>query len=125
MHIGSWLSTRLTLFVEHVLIPLLMPLVARNWLPDWLLRCGVRAVCAARLADCAAGAADAAAETATTRAFVADLRGRPIAVATRDANAQHYEVPPEFFRHVMGDNMKYSATMWPRPRMSLTGRRQS
>jgi hypothetical protein len=164
--VTRWLAARLALFVEHVIIPLGMPLVLRGWLPDVLLRVGVRAVARARLDECAAASGgDVAAETAGTRAFVEDLRRQPIAIATRDANAQHYDVPPEFFKQVkpslascpeptllfaysraplhmrtgaraghgargtstktaaqvMGARMKYSATIWPRRAMSLTG----
>jgi cyclopropane-fatty-acyl-phospholipid synthase len=40
------------------------------------------------------------------------LREEPIAVATDEANRQHYEVPPEFFRIVLGTRMKYSCALW-------------
>src|SRR6185369_11914625 len=36
-----------------------------------------------------------------------------IAVATDAANAQHYEVPADFFRRVLGPHLKYSACYWP------------
>jgi cyclopropane-fatty-acyl-phospholipid synthase len=37
----------------------------------------------------------------------------PIAVATAAANDQHYEVPAEFFRLVLGPHLKYSCCLWP------------
>jgi cyclopropane-fatty-acyl-phospholipid synthase len=40
------------------------------------------------------------------------LMEEPIAVATDEANRQHYEVPPEFFRIVLGRRMKYSCALW-------------
>jgi cyclopropane-fatty-acyl-phospholipid synthase len=46
------------------------------------------------------------------------LMEEPIAVATDEANRQHYEVPPEFFRLVLDRRMKYSCALW---REDVTG----
>ena len=35
-----------------------------------------------------------------------------IAEKTYDANEQHYEVPPEFFNYVLGENLKYSCSFF-------------
>jgi cyclopropane-fatty-acyl-phospholipid synthase len=43
----------------------------------------------------------------------ADLRTRPLAENTLDANKQHYEVPAGFYTHVMGSWKKYSCGLWP------------
>ena len=48
-----------------------------------------------------------------TRAFVKELRTLPIAVAQREANDQHYEVPDEFYQIVLGPFLKYSSGYWP------------
>jgi cyclopropane-fatty-acyl-phospholipid synthase len=44
--------------------------------------------------------------------FIAQLRQSPIAIRPDAANAQHYEVPAEFFRLVLGPQMKYSCALW-------------
>ena len=36
----------------------------------------------------------------------------PIAKNTNEANQQHYEVPIEFFTHVLSKHMKYSGSIW-------------
>jgi cyclopropane-fatty-acyl-phospholipid synthase len=75
--------------------------------PDALLRAGIRAVCATRLRRerrRASGFKDA---------FVERLRHSPIAEQVERANEQHYEVPAEFFRLVLGPRLKYSACLWP------------
>ena len=41
------------------------------------------------------------------------MKQSPIAVETDRANEQHYEVPAEFFGHVLGTRMKYSGAYWP------------
>lgn len=45
--------------------------------------------------------------------FVEKLRKSPVAVETARANEQHYEVPTNFFRTVLGKRLKYSSCYWP------------
>jgi cyclopropane-fatty-acyl-phospholipid synthase len=45
-------------------------------------------------------------------AFVRDMRERPIAEHVGAANDQHYELPPEFFRLVLGPRLKYSSCLY-------------
>ncbi|KAJ7379531.1 hypothetical protein OS493_015322 [Desmophyllum pertusum] len=45
--------------------------------------------------------------------FVEKLRESPVAVETARANEQHYEVPTDFFRTVLGKRLKYSSCYWP------------
>jgi cyclopropane-fatty-acyl-phospholipid synthase len=40
------------------------------------------------------------------------MRDGPIAVETDKANEQHYELPAEFFRRVLGSRLKYSSAYW-------------
>jgi cyclopropane-fatty-acyl-phospholipid synthase len=42
-----------------------------------------------------------------------ELRNSPIALHTDKADEQHYELPPAFFRYIMGEHLKYSACYWP------------
>lgn len=86
-------------------------LVAGGWLPDVLLRVGIRRILAARLAEEARGGPEAI--EARRRAWIEECRRGPIAIATADANAQHYEVPAEFFVRALGPRLKYSSCWWP------------
>jgi cyclopropane-fatty-acyl-phospholipid synthase len=47
-------------------------------------------------------------------AFIADLKKRAIAEQTKAANEQHYEVPAEFFKLMLGPYLKYSSGLWER-----------
>ena len=85
-------------------------LLEKNILPDWLIRIGIRRLLAQRLRDEHKG--DAAAQQAHLMSLIDVLKSSPIAVNTVDANEQHYEVPTEFFRLVMGKHMKYSCGYW-------------
>src|SRR5208283_24102 len=82
----------------------------RDLLPDWLVRLGIRRLLAARLREERQGGVEAQAERLMQ--FINQLSRSPVAIRTDAANAQHYEVPAEFFRHVLGPHMKYSCALW-------------
>ena len=86
-------------------------LVESGLVPDPLLRWGIRRICAARLRDESAGGPEAIAQRRT--ALITQLNASPIAIRTDSANTQHYEVPADFFLHVLGRHMKYSCGYWP------------
>ena len=79
--------------------------------PDFLIRFGIRRAIAERIA--AEDPGTAAAREEKLAAHVRMLRESPLAVHTVDANIQHYEVPTEFFRLVLGPRLKYSCAWWP------------
>jgi cyclopropane-fatty-acyl-phospholipid synthase len=85
--------------------------VEQGYVPDAVVRRGIRRLCEQRLRDIDAGNAEAAAER--TEAFARSMARSPIALTPELANAQHYEVPAEFFAHVLGPHRKYSSAWWP------------
>jgi cyclopropane-fatty-acyl-phospholipid synthase len=82
----------------------------RDLVPDWMIRIGIRRLLAARLREEGRGGPEAQAERLMQ--FIGQLRRSPIAIRPDAANAQHYEVPAEFYRHVLGPHMKYSCALW-------------
>jgi len=54
----------------------------------------------------------AAAPPALETAFARDMSRRPIAENAAEANAQHYELPPEFFALALGPRRKYSCCLY-------------
>lgn len=83
-------------------------LAERGYLPDALIRFGIRRKLARKLrAEAQQGAED------SLDGFVAQLDAAPLALATDQANAQHYEVPTAYFRHALGPRLKYSSAYWP------------
>ncbi len=95
----------------------LIDLAERAVLPDWLIRFGMRRLMAARLR--AERRRELARPGEAMRSFVEQMRGGPIAVEADAANVQHYEVPTEFFRQVLGPRLKYSCCYWPGPETTL------
>ena len=86
-------------------------LLEANRLPDVLIRTGIRRLIAQRLREESAGGIEA--QKARLARFVDTLRTSPIAIETRAANQQHYEVPAEFFQIILGPALKYSCAFWP------------
>lgn len=82
----------------------------RGWLPDALIRAGIRRRCAQRQAKLLAADAEARAELLAR--FVAELDAEPVAPLPERANDQHYELPPAFFEQVLGPHRKYSSCYW-------------
>lgn len=89
----------------------LLGLAERGWLPDSLLRLGIRRMCAQRLAQESAGGPQAQSERMQRQ--LAELRDSPVAIHTDAANRQHYELPPAFFQGCLGPRLKYSSCYYP------------
>jgi cyclopropane-fatty-acyl-phospholipid synthase len=80
--------------------------VERAPIPDVITRLGIRVLVARARRRLRAAPRDAEA------VFARDMGLRPIAENTAEANAQHYEVPAEFFRLVLGPRLKYSSCLY-------------
>ena len=89
----------------------LMELAERGIFPDTLIRLGIRLLDRVRLRSEARP--DIETELQAKQNFIARMRQSPVALVPEMANAQHYEVPPEFFQQVLGKNLKYSGCLWP------------
>ncbi|MDX1555893.1 MAG: cyclopropane-fatty-acyl-phospholipid synthase family protein, partial [Xanthomonadales bacterium] len=79
-------------------------------IPDRVIRGGIRRLNHARLQQIAAGNPDIA--SAELNRFVEMMNGSEVALLPDLANAQHYEVPAEFFEQVLGRHAKYSCCYW-------------
>jgi cyclopropane-fatty-acyl-phospholipid synthase len=85
-------------------------LLEKDVLPDFIIRHGIRKLLAQRLKDEDKGNPEAQQEHFMK--LVQELKNSYIAVNTADANAQHYEVPADFFQLVLGKHLKYSSGYW-------------
>lgn len=95
----------------------LLGLAERGGLPDWMVRWGIRSMCERRLRQERLGGPEQTAARLQSR--IEELRHAPIAVSTQAANEQHYELPPDFFRLVLGVRLKYSCAYFPRGNETL------
>lgn len=85
-------------------------LAERGFAPDWATRAVIRRLCGERVRDARLG--DAAVQNRALDALIAQMAHDPIAPAPAAANAQHYELPAEFFVQVLGRRQKYSCCYW-------------
>ena len=86
-------------------------LLSTGFVPDPLIRSGIRHLLSAKLHE--EGRGDLEERDARFAAFRAGLDASPIAINTADANEQHYQVPTEFYLNVLGPRLKYSSGYWP------------
>ncbi len=87
--------------------------IERLPMPDSLARAGIAALVgrtSRKLAQAPGGA---------ELAFAHAMAAHPIALYPEDANAQHYELPPAFFAHVLGPRRKYSCCLYPNAATTL------
>lgn len=85
-------------------------LCERGLIPDAIVRAGMRRLIATRLTS--PEARDGGTRGAAFRDFLARASTGPIAEHADKANDQHYEVPPAFFRQVLGARLKYSGCLF-------------
>jgi cyclopropane-fatty-acyl-phospholipid synthase len=82
--------------------------IERGWIPDPLIRIGIRQLLRKRLSEEKINFN----KKNNINSFADNLCSRPIAVDTSKANDQHYELPPSFFNLVLGNYNKYSSCYW-------------
>jgi cyclopropane-fatty-acyl-phospholipid synthase len=99
------------------LVKTALRLVERGLVPDALSRRGIRRLLRERLrAEALAGGGDP--ERALAE-HVEAMRSGPIALVPEAANAQHYELPSDFFELVLGRRLKYSSAFYRAPETTL------
>jgi cyclopropane-fatty-acyl-phospholipid synthase len=115
MNSEQTLTFKPVLETNHLALPkptlLLDRLLEKNLLPDWLIRIGIRRLLRERLREENYG--NAGAQQAHLLKLVEELKQSPIAIETKSANEQHYEVPTRFYQLCLGARLKYSGALWP------------
>ncbi|EFJ14047.1 hypothetical protein SELMODRAFT_271731 [Selaginella moellendorffii] len=77
-----------------------------NLVPDFVLRRATRMLLASRLRELRRHSVEE--ELNELMKFAKSLKQMPIAIHTDAANSQHYQVPTEFYKLVLGKHLKYS-----------------
>lgn len=94
--------------------------IAENGLaPDVLVRFGIRRLLEKRLTM------ERLRKPDWQDVFREDLMNGPLAESTDKANEQHYELPTEFFKLMLGEHMKYSCCYWSDDVKSLSAAEQA
>jgi len=95
-------------------------LLLRGWLPDFILRRRIRNGVRDLSESIKQEAKDYEKRGTIIDEMVQELKERPIAIHQQEANEQHYEVPSEFYRIVLGPKLKYSSCLYPEGCTSLS-----
>jgi len=103
--------------LSDLALPLLYSPLTSFLVPDALIRAAIRARCKHTLIDLRSSGAESDQERKMD--IVEELKTMPIAVETKAANEQHYEVPARFYDLCLGPNKKYSCGLWPFPATKL------
>ena len=82
-------------------------LLNHNLVPDFLIRQKIRKLNEERLS-----VERGKYSSEYVEKFIQDLKSLPIAIETKSANDQHYEVPADFFKLCLGEHLKYSCCYW-------------
>lgn len=85
-------------------------LLAKGIVPDALIRLGIRHRLAGTLSPFQKLTCEE--RQAKLMRHVEELKASPLAIATAEANEQHYELPTRFFERVLGKHLKYSSGYW-------------
>lgn len=82
----------------------LLLLAESGFIPDALIKIAARYISNKRISKSSIDYSKPEIISALSKGVVAEK--------TSDANKQHYEVPPEYFYHVLGTNLKYSCSLF-------------
>lgn len=96
--------------MKQQLAQVAMEAVERGWIPDVVIRRGIQSLIQGRLRTLPLD--DPARAARERENFVAMMKTSPVAPLPELANAQHYEVPPDFYDQVLGARRKYSSCYW-------------
>ena len=99
------------------MIKALIKFAEKGFLPDSLIRFGIKRLCRQRLSE--ARTLDLEALENKHQQWIDFLTKSPVAILPEKANEQHYEIPPKFFELALGASLKYSCGLWPKGVSSL------
>lgn len=85
------------------------PWLEKGMVPDFIIRYMVRRRCRERENMEYISVTD---KMLFLQQFVEEISNQPLAIATHEANRQHYEVSTRFFEEILGVHMKYSCCYW-------------
>ena len=101
----------------------LIDLAEQGFIPDFLLRLGIRKLLRKRLASVSIGNCESQQDELSK--MILQFSNGPIAPLPDMANEQHYEVGADVFRYMLGNRFKYSCCHFDSPTSSLNQAEES
>jgi cyclopropane-fatty-acyl-phospholipid synthase len=102
---------------------MLTTLAEKGGLPDFLVRYGIRNLLKNRLNKININNIENS--NVHLQKFLSMMGSSEVALVPELANEQHYEVPPDFFKLILGKNLKYSCGYWENEKNSLNDSEES
>ena len=118
----NWLQIKklnMTIFFKKMLTTL----AEKGQLPDFLVRYGIRKLLKNRLNKININNIENSSKH--LQKFLSMMGSSEVALVPELANEQHYEVPAEFFKLILGKNLKYSCGYWGNEENSLSDSEES
>lgn len=105
-------ATNIVTSVVSPYLPSLDTLLDSGYVPQPVIRRGIRYQLQQRISMIASTSNESAMDTKMK--YITALRERPMAIETAKANEQHYEVGTGVLAGMLGPRMKYSCCLYPR-----------
>lgn len=99
------------------MIKLLINLAEKGFIPDFIIRMGIRFLLAKRIESLESNNPEL--NQSKKQDFIKKMDASPIALVPDLVNEQHYEVPAKFYNLCLGVNKKYSSCYWKKSTNSL------
>ena len=99
------------------MITALIKFSEKGLLPDFLIRIGIQSLLKKRLKSLLNN--EDLINLSNKKKFIKNMNSSPIALVPDLANAQHYEIPSEFYNLCLGSHKKYSSCFWDKTTKTL------
>lgn len=96
---------------QNKLTQFFIELMEAGYLPDSLIRWGIKKLLKVRIKELN-NEIKKSSYNEYLQSYISTISKSELAVHTRAANHQHYEVPTEFYDYCLGDHKKYSCCYW-------------
>lgn len=102
--------------MNELLVKNFVKVLEHGYMPDAITRVGIRSLVKQRLNESFEKTNH---DSQYIKHYAQSLRESPLAIMTKKANEQHYEVPTEFYDLSLGQHKKYSSCYWDKNTKSL------
>ncbi len=109
---------------NRTLIKFMIDQIENGRMPDFITRIGIRSLLNARLKETEEKSKSLGGDANYLQQYARDLRMSDIAIMTKEANEQHYEVPTGYYDLVLGPKKKYSSCYYLNSKTNLNDAEQ-
>lgn len=105
--------------LKDIPLTFFISLMERGYIPDLIIRAGIKKLLRERLNESADAVTKAGSHETYMNNYIDQLKRSPLAIMTKEANEQHYEVPTAYFDLALGKHKKYSSCYFEKTNSTL------